>query len=125
MQQWLVRWTQPHSKPQNFFKGELINFNGAGILITGLTTLPALDTFREDAGKHCGASSKIITTASHDVYTEMLKGELNLKSVEVPANDFMANIFRNEFFQILKPAISLALADESESVNSALFGNRT
>lgn len=114
-----------HSSDKVFFKGELIHFNGAGILITGLTTLPALGAFKEDAGKHCEADSKIITTASHEVYTEMLKGELNLKSLKVPANGYMANIFRNEFFQILKPAISLSLADESENVDSALFRNRT
>ncbi|WP_257293020.1 hypothetical protein [Endozoicomonas sp. ONNA1] len=114
-----------HNSEKVFFKGELIHFNGAGILITGLTTLPALDAFMEDAGKHCEADSKVITTASHEVYTEMLKGELNLKSLKVPANGYMANIFRNEFFQILKPAISLSLADESENVDSALFTNRT
>ncbi|WP_422137549.1 hypothetical protein [Endozoicomonas sp. ALC020] len=121
---WYGGRSHTHSH-KSFFKDELIHFNGAGILITGLTTLPALDAFKEDAGKHCEADSKIVTTASHEVYTEMLKGELNLKSLEVPDNGYMANIFRNEFFQILKPAISLSLADESENVYSALFRNRT
>ncbi|WP_422474627.1 hypothetical protein [Endozoicomonas sp. ALB032] len=104
---------------------ELIHFDGAGILITGLTTLPALEGFKDDGGKFCGTSSKIVTAPSHEAQAEMLKGELNLKSVEVPDNGYMANIFRNEFFQILNPAISLSLADESENVYSALFRNRT
>ncbi|WP_448216507.1 hypothetical protein [Endozoicomonas sp. 2B-B] len=120
---WLdEKYKKNENKPPIF---ELIHFNGAGILITGLTTSPALDNFKVDVGKFCKYDSEFVTIPSHEVHAEMLKGELNLKSVEVPDNGYMANIFRNEFFQILKPAISLSLADESENVYSALFRNRT
>lgn len=113
-----------------FYNKELVHFNGAGILITGLTTLPALNnTFEENINvdSYCGSwgGTKRISAASHDAHTEMIKGELNLKSLEVPDNGYMVNIFGNELFQILKPAISISLASESENVDSALFSNRT
>ncbi|WP_257280402.1 hypothetical protein [Endozoicomonas sp. ISHI1] len=112
------------------YKGELIHFSGAGILITGLTTLPALhNTFGAylRMKDYCWRADeeKYFHITSHEAHSEMLKGELDLKSLEVPHKGYMLNIFGNELFQILQPAVSISLADESEDVDSRMFSGRT
>lgn len=112
------------------YKGELIHFSGAGILITGLTTLPALhNTFGAylRMKDYCWRADeeKYFHITSHEAHSEMLKGELDLKSLEVPDKGYMLNIFGNELFQILQPAVSISLADESKDVDSRMFSGRT
>ncbi|WOG29640.1 hypothetical protein [Endozoicomonas sp. 8E] len=111
-------------------KGEMIHFSGTNILINGLTTLPAFtNTYQSDLETktlcYRGWLNTHKAASSHEMHTEMLKGELDLRSLEVPDNGYMVNIFGNELFQILQPAVSISLADQSEDVDSRLFNNRT
>ncbi|AMO55427.1 hypothetical protein GZ77_10245 [Endozoicomonas montiporae] len=110
-------------------KAELIHFHGAGILVTGITTLPTLTTDHYSSSKHrdyCrfDYGHTNINIQSHDIHEEMLKGELDFKSLEVPVNGYMVNISGNEFFQIRHPAIDISLADQSKDVDSRLFNSR-
>ncbi|WP_422133123.1 hypothetical protein [Endozoicomonas sp. ALD040] len=113
-----------------FYKGEMIHFSGTNILITGLTTLPSFTgTYQADLQTKTLCDRDWLNTLraapGHEMHTEILKGELDLKSLEVPDEGDIVNIFGNEFFQILQPAVSISLADESRDVDSRLFNNRT
>ncbi|UYM17201.1 hypothetical protein [Endozoicomonas euniceicola] len=113
-----------------FNKKVLIYFSGAGILVTGVTTLPAItqsytEQFRGEQYCDRGSIVKTISGLAHDFYSEMLTGELNLKSMAVPENGYMVNITGNEFFQIIQPVIKIRLDRQSETGDSTLFSNRT
>ncbi|UYM14416.1 hypothetical protein [Endozoicomonas euniceicola] len=113
-------------------KGELIYFNGAGTLVTGITTVSTqTNSFKGYMRlRHCYRSNSQTWSDRYDFpsdrfHTGSLAGEVSLNSNNTPETGNLVTVYRNQFFQLREPAVQISLTEDSQEVDSSLFNNRT